>query len=643
MEIKKKNGNIMFFAFVFPLLILSTIFSPALAKDKAAVRLTVDPKTVEVGERFVVNIEVTGEEMSAVGEPEPPQLKGALFLGTATSQRLNSFTATNDQGELEFKAVQTQIYSFTYQATLPGPIVVPSQKVKVGDGQFSTAPANIAVFKQGAGGRRPPNTDQDIEDAFSGDPFEDMHKMEDRFNQLLQRRFGGGGSGGFQAVPNVNEKDTFFIVAEVDKTTVYKGEQITAAWYLYTRAGVREIDTLKYPDLKGFWKEDIELATLLNFQPAQLNNIPYNRALLASYALFPIDDGKATVDAYRAKVTVVGGFGQSATVTKDSEIIPILVKPLPKTAQTAAFSGAVGEFQMKAEMDGGPFVANQPFTVRVHVDGRGNAKQFELPGLNLPPDVEVYDIKKDSKFFKTGMSFKEFEITLIPRKEGELIVPPIKTTVFNPRTEKYEEISTAELRVNVLPGSGQQGLASSRLGGPQGDTPAAEEKLNLITQWKPQNVKVELHSGIWAGLFTASGFSILLFAVLQLGVFRKPPVFKDFFATRLKKVDKLIAQEKWRDVGVEATNLSYFVLGDISGQGGANLHVEKLLEKSPPSVRREIGDELKKVMDKFYLMGFGPDLAVESAVKDGSVRDDIKRLEKLLWKAIELSHADIPK
>lgn len=636
MEEKKKSGR-----FYLALVVFSFISLSAFGASKPEAKLGISSKKVEVGEMFILNIEISGEEMSSIVAPQPPNIPAAKFLQAGSGQRINSFTVSNAQGELEYKSKQTQVYSFTYMATKAGQVVIPPLAIKMGDDIVKTAPGSLQIVPQGAGGgsrfAQPQLDDMDIED----DAFAQLHKMEDQFNQLLQRKFGGGGSGGFQAVPNLNEKDTFVIVAEVDKTTVFKGEQITASWYLYTRAGVREIDTLKYPSLKGFWKEDIELATLLNFQPAELNKIQYNKALLASYALFPIEEGKSTVDPYRAKVTVVGGFGQGMTVTKDSESIPILVKPLPKEpAGGSLFSGAVGEFQIKADLDDTTVVAHQPFSVKIHVEGRGNAKQFELPSLNLPPDVEVYDIKKDAKFFKTGMSYKEFEVLLIPRKEGDLVIPSIKTTIFNPRTEKYEELATAEIKVRVLPGSGQQGLASSRVSEEKGGAP---EKLNLITQWEPQDKSGSVHAEMWLSLFIASFIGLLAFASLKLGWFKKSLEFKDYFSKRLKQIHKKVSQEKWREVGVEATNLAYFVLGDISGQGGANLQVEKLLEKSPPSVRREIGEELKNVMNKFYLLGFGPDLAVQAAIKEGSVKEDIKKLEKLLWKAIELSHADIPK
>jgi hypothetical protein len=649
MKIKKKNGEkIKFSQLSLLLLIFVGLFSfnpLAQAKSKNTARVTIDPKEVAVGDRFVVNIEISGEEMSSVNEPKVPEIKNAQFQQRSTSQRLNSMTVTNASGSLEYKAVQTVIYSFIYQATAPGQVMVPSMAVDVGGDMARTAPASLKIVAQGSSprGRQPSRPNDDIDDVFGADPLDDAARMEDRFMQLLQRRFGNAAAGGFQAIPQINERDSFVIVAEVDKTNVFKGEQITASWYLYTKAGVREIDTLKYPNLKGFWKEDIELATILNFQPAQLNGQQYNKALLASYALFPIEEGKAVVDAYRAKVTVVGGFGESMTLTKNSETIPILVKPLPKQTGTAMFSGAVGEFQIKADLDSRTMVTHQPFSLKVHVEGRGNAKQFELPALDLPPDVEVYDIKKDAKFFKTGTSFKEFEILLIPRKEGDLIIPPIKTTIFNPRTEKYEELSTPELKVHVLPGSGAQGIQASRLGDGQGKkSDEANEALHLLTQWTPQNKQVSTHIEAWGGVFAASFFALFAFASRKLGWFKKSLAFKDYFSQRLKKIHKNIDQEKWRDVGIEAINLSYFVLGDISGQGGANLEVEKLLEKSSPSVRREIGEDLRKVMEKFYLLGFGPDLAVQATIKEGALRDDVKRLEKLLRKAIELTHADIP-
>lgn len=615
------------------------------ANDKIKLQTTMSHQSVEVGEPFVVSIEVTTDEPMSVTPPEPPAIPGATFQGKSKGQRINSSTVTNEQGELEFKTVQTQIFNFQYVPEKNGDLVVPSIQVVVGGQPQKSSPSMIKVYAQGAGGsqrnspqkrRGRPSLDDD--DFFGGNPFEQMEKMEEQFNQLLQRRFGAGGAGGFLAVPNFNEKDAFFIVAEVDKTEVFKGEQIVASWYLYTKAGVREIDTLKYPELKGFWKEDIELATLLNFQQDTLNGQPYNKALLASYALFPIDEGKAVIDPYKAKVVIVSALGQALTATKNSESIPVLVKPLPVVGRPADFNGAVGEYQMKAEVEAGTVVAHQPFLLKIRFEGKGNAKQFELPNLNLNPSIEVYDVKNDAKYFKSGMSYKEFQVHLIPRQEGEVVLAPITASYFNPRTQKYETVSTQEVRLKVLPGGSAQTIASSRIGADVAEK--TEDVLIPMTEWKPQSVSARWRAGN-TGLIvaTAAHSSVLLIllivAAFKLGWFQRDRQTQDWVKARVVKIEAAVQQKQWRQVGVESVNLVYYVLGEISGLGGANVHIDKLLDKCPPSVRRHLSEPLKKSLERFYLLGFGPDSARASDINPKDLLSDVKKLENLLNQALK--------
>ena len=181
------------------------------------------------------------------------------------------------------------------------------------------------------------------------------------------------------------------------------GEPITASWYLYTRGQVLDLDTLKYPSLKGFWKEDIEIATHLNFQPSFFQGVPHRRALLASYALFPLREGKAQIDPYRAKATIVGGgrfhFSKKLSSTQESQSLSIQVRPLPKEGQPRDFHGGVGDFQLRLELSDKQVVAGQPFRLFLRVDGLGLAKRIDFPDLPLPEGVEVYDKKVETQFF----------------------------------------------------------------------------------------------------------------------------------------------------------------------------------------------------------------------------------------------------
>ena len=187
---------------------------------------------------------------------------------------------------------------------------------------------------------------------------------EDLFEQLLkqqQRMFGGQGPGGFFGqlpragqIPsrqmNINTNEAFFVHVDIDKTTVFEGEQITAKWYIYARSNIESLDRVKFPDLKGFWKEIIEEVPALQFTSEMVNGIMYKKALLASHALFPIKPGVAVIDEFKIKAKVRSmtqfGAGSSREYTKVSKRTEIKVMSLPLEGRTSSFSGAVGSYHV---------------------------------------------------------------------------------------------------------------------------------------------------------------------------------------------------------------------------------------------------------------------------------------------------------
>ena len=47
---------------------------------------------------------------------------------------------------------------------------------------------------------------------------------------------------------------------------------------------------------------------------------------------------------------------------------------------------------------------------------------------------------------------KIFEYVLIPREKGNFIIPSISFSFFNPNSEKYEELFTKAIQVNIEQG-----------------------------------------------------------------------------------------------------------------------------------------------------------------------------------------------
>ena len=262
----KRIGNLSPSILVFSFLLIG--FMPQ-ALAQVSVQATVDRNQVPVGGNFTLKVSVDSEKSAPVTPPSLPTIENVQLLHSWTSSQSRSTVVSTGQG-IDFKTVNSKIYSYQYTPMAEGTVNIDPIRVEVGGKTYQTKPIQIAVLASGQG--RPqaqrPQRRQQIPGQGGANPFptqpdDPFAEAEEMFNQLLRRQFGGIPGGGFQTEPPTG-KDAFFIIAEVDKTEAYKGEQILASWYLYTRGRVRDIDTLKYPTLKGFWKTFKSRLTLIS-------------------------------------------------------------------------------------------------------------------------------------------------------------------------------------------------------------------------------------------------------------------------------------------------------------------------------------------------------------------------------------------
>ena len=445
----------------------------------------------------------------------------------------------------------------------------------------------------------------------------------------------------------MNADEAFFISAETDKTKSYVGEQITVGFYLYTRGQIRDIDTLKYPDLKGFWKEEIEMATRLNFEQVNVNGLVYSKALLVSYALFPIKAGKSIIDPYKAKCTVVTpsnfGFGRPYQFTKASRPINIEVLDVPANNRPANYSGAVGHFRLSGQFEPPTGTVNQPVTLRLRFEGKGNAKLIELPKMDLPASFEFYDQKNNSKFLKDGTSFKEFEVLIIPREPGVFNVNPVKTSVFDPASQKYSEISTQALNITVT-GSATSPAAPTL---PQANSPAKTDKAAATpATLELPNLSTDVEGPVVsAGLLTTvtGALYVFVFGLLAWRGFvslrRKPKRvgLKILLKRRSKAAREFAAKNEFRKVGVELTNATNYILGQVSEQGGANMELNALLEHTPPSLREELSGKIQKMIAQCEALSFAPEKMIVDLTSQPKLEALITEFEAVMGRAIELA------
>ncbi len=630
--------------FIAPVIFLLLNLFSFLALAEVTVQATVDRNEMEPGDTFVYSISISMTERVNLSHPQLPRLESFSVINEWSSEDSRSQMIITAQGRREFSSVRTQHFNFQLQPRGEGILRIPAAQVDVDGKTYTTKPITVKVIKgvnRGSGVQRPnvpgnPGLPPDI--------FEDDEDL-DPFAQLLRRRMlPNPGANTFGSQP-FNPNEAFHIQVEVDKSEAYVSEQITASWYLYTKGNIRDIDTLKYPSLKGFWKEDIEMATQLNFTEEIVNGVPYRKALLASFALFPIKAGVAVIDSYTAKCSVIVGdaFGFNAKVyqfTKSSLPVKVTVKDLPVQGRPSDFSGAVGQFRVTAGIDSQGILSNQPFILKIRFDGAGNAKLIDIPPFQPPEGLELYDTQKDAKFFKAGTSYKEFSLSLIPRREGQFTIPPITASIFDPVTKQYVTRSTEPLTINVQKGQGGSVAASPLVGSGSERAPREPQAPVIAAEWRAAHESsLTQQLSIYSVMLCLVSIGLLLHARREYGWGNRKKDLTRKLTARMRKVRTLLAQDQWRAVGAEVTNTCSVILGELTGERGADVELEKLFNKMPPSLRQELAKPVSKLMDKFQALTFAPAEVVGSLKEKQNLTPLVDDFEKQMQNAIRLASA----
>ena len=92
--------------------------------------------------------------------------------------------------------------------------------------------------------------------------------------------------------------------SEVDKRSVYVGEQLTVSFLLATQTEVLNLQLAGNPTFPGFWTEDIKLPENLDMRRVQIGGHAFNEYTLLKKVLFPTTVGRLTIPAVRYRIQV---------------------------------------------------------------------------------------------------------------------------------------------------------------------------------------------------------------------------------------------------------------------------------------------------------------------------------------------------
>ncbi|MEW6443853.1 MAG: BatD family protein [bacterium] len=282
-----------------------------------------------------------------------------------------------------------------------------------------------------------------------------------------------------------------FVKQEVDVESPYVNQQIVYTFRFFRRVQAVEAQW-DPPVFQGFWVEDLgkegQYQQVLGGQSYMVTEI--------RKALFPLASGSLEIAGNSLTCKLVlerrGGRrgvnslfdddffstpfftgGETVTKTLHTDPVRVEVRPLPEAGRPAGFSGLVGTFAIQADVGQERLRVGDSTTLTITVAGEGNLRDLaELP----PQEIERFKIYPDKPIFELQRlenrieGTKIFKKALVPLTEGNLEVPAVELSYFDPAEGTYRIASTAPipLVVKKAPESEQLHLAQSSPSGSGG-------------------------------------------------------------------------------------------------------------------------------------------------------------------------------
>jgi hypothetical protein len=489
------------------LYILLGLWVPGVCIAQEGTQLTAEgPKVMVVGEvaRLAYTLNAKAEGFNG------PKIDGFLFSGPMLSTSMNTQIIN---GQVSQSVTYT--YNYNIQSTQAGVFNIPAATAVVKGKTYTSEPVKIEVVKA---------------------------------NQDKPQAAGQSGSGN----DGMSSEDLFAKV-EVDRSQVYKGEQIFATIKIYTRVTLARFGEIKMPAFGGFWNQEIPTSGQVSLERVNYNGQVYNMGVIRKSILVPQKTGKISIEPFEIECFVNvqrrgqrspfdDFFGSYETVTKriKSQPVEINVKPFPEN-QPPGFNGAVGRFVISAAIDKHEVKTNEAISLKVNVKGNGNIKLIELPAFRFPADLEVYDPKITDNI-DTGSNgitgAKTFEYLIIPRHAGSFEIPAWNFSYFDPASGSFKTFTSEIMRINVTKGENDSEATIVSTPGKE-DIRVIGQDIRFIKTTKPGFKALGEHFFASAGFFFCYIILTLIFIVVILYFRSRFKNLADVEGSRFRKANTI--------------------------------------------------------------------------------------------------------
>lgn len=400
------------------------------------------PNAVVVGDQFRLSYTVTTDKVKDFRAPG--KITGFdILMGPSRSQQSSTQIING-------KTTSSKSVTFTYilMANAEGAYSIPAATIVADGEQMISNAVDIKVLPKDQAG----STGSSSSSGSSG--------------QSNSSRSQSGGDSNAA----ISDKD-LFITATATKTNIHEQEAFLLTYKIYTTVDLRNFDSVKLPDFKGFLSQEVETNRNIKFDLEHYNGRNYHVGIYRQFVLFPQQAGDLTIEPARFDASIAravrtvdpfdaffnGGSNYvEVKKTLHTPKINIKVNALP-AGKPASFGGGVGDFSVSSTISSQEIKTNDAITIKLIISGTGNLKLTSNPKIEFPSDFEVYDPKVDNKVRLTkdgNIGNKVIEYLAIARHPGTYKIPGATFSYFDLKTKSYKTLKTEDYEIKVEKGEG---------------------------------------------------------------------------------------------------------------------------------------------------------------------------------------------
>ena len=556
----------LFFILLFPILTQALEFKSFIDKTEVA-----------LNETFVLNLqfESDGSLPDEVSASEIFQLKDFHFLNESSSQQ-SSIQIINGQ----MSKTNTLLKMYRLQPKAIGFFKIPALQVQADKKIFRTQAISIKVVKNRAVPSNP-SPQQAPGFPFMPDPFNFPNSV-------------------FKNLPNLlsdQQKVSAQLKLELSKKSVYKSESLKIDWFLLSSSSNIHFNLLQYPELKGFWKEKLKIQPSIGAEV--IGKTLYKKQLLDSMWLFPLQAGELELDPYSIKLS---SFFRGEKIIS-TPIQKITVKNLPKPVDKN-FTGAVGDFSIKYIMKETTGEVNQPLSLKIIFKGSGHPRFINLPNIPFPSSVDTYPPVQSSQFSNKGIGIKEFEILIIPKQEGQLIIPAFTLSTFNSKTGQYVSHKSPEFLIKIQKGETNNNLGVSFLDTKGNKTETLLNSSFLDISYWPSFISYKNLLWFFISLFSFFTFVLIGIFIKKIILNREKSLKKEVNAKFLQ-IQKLIDKKDWQTACINMIQLATYILSYSQIKENTS-DWRQAVKNLAPSLKEKYSKDFENLFKQLENLSFSP-------------------------------------